>query len=76
MIECLGDLLCSKWGCCESGSDKKGEMNWWEADNRFIKLSSSVEMKICKGFVPKNMQTATKLAVRVFEEWRVGRNKT
>lgn len=41
-----------------------------------IALSSSVKMeKICKSFVPKNMQKATKWAVRMFEKWRAERNK-
>ena len=31
--------------------------------------------KICKGFVPKNTEKATNWAVRVFEQWRVERNR-
>ena len=76
-IKCLGD----PW--CESGSDKEGfkeppeNRRWKELVSKWlIASSSSVEMeKICKGFVPNNMQKATKWAVRVFEEWRAERNK-
>jgi len=53
------------------GIGGKTTMSKW-----LVASSSSVEMeKICKGFVPKNMQKATKWAVRVFEEWRAERNK-
>ena len=35
---------------------------------QFVSLTSSVEMeKICKGFVPKSTEKATKWVVRVFE---------
>ena len=35
---------------------------------QFVSLTSSVEMeKICKGFVPRNTEKATKWVVRVFE---------
>ena len=43
---------------------------------RFVSPTSSVEMdKICKGFVPKNTEKATNWVVRVFEQWRVERNR-
>ena len=85
---CLGDPWCSEWGCCESDSDKedfkeppkkkakgKGGKKV-TGSKRFVSPTSSVEMdKICKGFVPKNTEKATNWAVRVFEQWRVERNR-
>ena len=86
---CLGDPWCSEWGCCESDSDKedfkepqkkkakgKGGKKTVTGSNRFVSPTSSVEIdKICKGFVPKNTEKATNWAVRVFEQWRVERNR-
>ena len=43
---------------------------------QFVSPTSSVKMdKICKGFVPKETEKATNWAVRVFEQWRVERNR-
>ena len=77
---CLRDPWCSEWGCCESDPDKedfkeppkkkaKGKGGKKETGSKqFVSLTSSVEMeKICKGFVPKNTEKATKWVVRVFE---------
>ena len=86
---CLGDPLCSEWGCCESDSDKedfkeppkkkakgKGGKKTVTGSKRFVSPTSSVEMdKICKGFVPKNTEKARNWAVRVFEQWRVERTE-
>lgn len=84
-LSCLGEPWCSEWGCCETDSDredfkeppkKKAKGKGGKESKRFVAPTSSVEMeKICKGFVPKNTQKATNWAVRVFEEWRVERNK-
>ena len=44
---------------------------------RFCKPVSPGKMgTICKGVVPPNTKKATSWAVRVFEEWRMERNKT
>ena len=77
---CLRDPWCSEWGCYESDSDKKGfkeppkkktkgkSGKKVTGSKQFVSLTSSVEMeKIYKGFVPKNMEKATKWVVRVFE---------
>ena len=42
-----------------------------------VVLASKEEMnKMYKGFVPGNNNKITKLAVKVFEQWRVHRNET
>ena len=86
---CLGDPWCCEWGCCESDSDKedfkeppkkakgKGRKKV-TGSKRFVSPTSSVEMdkiKICKGFVPRNTEKATNWVARVFEQWRVERNR-
>ena len=83
----MGDPWYSKWGCCESDSEKedfkeppkkvKGKGGKKVTGSKwFVSPTSSVEMdKICKGFVPKNTEKATNWAVRVFEQWRVERNR-
>ena len=84
---CLGDPWCSEWGCCESDSDKedfkeppkkvKGKGGKKVTESKwFVSPTSSVEMdKICKGIVPKYTEKATSWAVRLFEQWRVERNR-
>ena len=62
---CLGDSFCSEWGCCKSDSD----INESDSDiddfkeppqkksKQFAAARSDEQMgKLCKGFVPKNMQ--------------------
>ena len=56
--------------------EKAGRKKTVTGSKRFVSSTSSVEMdKICKGFVPKNTEKATNWAVRVFEQWRVERNR-
>ena len=55
------------WGCCESNSDKDFKEPQKKAKGKggkkvtrskqFVSLTSSVEMEVCKGFVPKNTES-------------------
>ena len=74
----LGDPFCSVWGCYKSDSDMD---DFKEPPQKKLKLftaaTSDEQMeKICKGFVPKNMQKSTNWEVKVFDQWRVERNKS
>ena len=54
------------------GPDRK-DIVW---SKQFVVPTSKEEMnKMYKGFMPGNTNKATKLAVKVFEQWRVHRNE-
>ena len=85
---CLGEPWCSEWGCCSTDDNeiemervqepksKKKKLEVARPSQRFADpLSPSKMQTICEGFVPKNTQKATDWARRVFDEWRINRNK-